>query len=135
MKRVIKIVKWIFPTEGWCKLNTNGASKGNPGQAGCGDLIRDASGAWIAGFAMNIVIYTAFVAELWGVLKDMEVAWNIGIRKIIIESDSTSVINFLRQGKVTTSSNKFFKRIFYWQKKEWEVTYSHVLREGNACTD
>ena len=29
-------VKWNRPMEGWCKLNSNGASLGNPGKAGGG---------------------------------------------------------------------------------------------------
>lgn len=29
------------PSEGTLKLNTDGAFKGNGGEAGCGDLIRD----------------------------------------------------------------------------------------------
>lgn len=37
-------VRWDFPNEGWVKLNTDGASKGNPGQAGAGGILGDATG-------------------------------------------------------------------------------------------
>lgn len=44
-----KIV-WIKPAHRWKKLNSDGASKGNPGPAGMGGIIRDAEGSVIEGF-------------------------------------------------------------------------------------
>lgn len=38
-KREEKYIRWTHPREGWLKLNTDGASKGNPGNAGAGGLI------------------------------------------------------------------------------------------------
>lgn len=48
------------------------AAKGCPGITGCGGLIRDASGAWIHGFAKHIGRCTAFITELWGVLRGLD---------------------------------------------------------------
>ncbi|KAK9992498.1 hypothetical protein SO802_027483 [Lithocarpus litseifolius] len=49
-KQFISIpVKWNKPPEEWFKLNTDGASSGNPGKAGGGGLIRDCNGRWIKG--------------------------------------------------------------------------------------
>lgn len=36
--KVLLLVGWSFPPQGWVKLNTDGASKGNPGLAGAGGL-------------------------------------------------------------------------------------------------
>ena len=49
---------------GWVKLNIDGAFKGNPGLAGCGGVVRNEDGRWIAGFARRIGVTTSFVAEL-----------------------------------------------------------------------
>ena len=38
---------------GWFKLNSDGASYGNPGKAGGGGIIRDCNGLWIKGFARS----------------------------------------------------------------------------------
>ena len=37
-------VSWCKPSVGWYKLNSDGASVGNPGKAGGGGLIRDYQG-------------------------------------------------------------------------------------------
>ncbi|KAL8151271.1 hypothetical protein V2J09_021079 [Rumex salicifolius] len=57
-------ISWIKPMEGWFKLNTDGASKGNPGAAGAGGVIRNHSGEWVIGFAANLGVCTAPKAEL-----------------------------------------------------------------------
>lgn len=49
------LIKWVPPSNGIVKVNTDGASKGNGGAAGCGGLIRDSFGCWIAGFTRRIV--------------------------------------------------------------------------------
>ena len=51
---IIKRVRWEKSQAGWKKLNTNGASKGNLGLVGCGGVVRDENGRWIAGFSRRI---------------------------------------------------------------------------------
>lgn len=70
-----------------------------------------------------------------GYPQRVEVAWNKGLWKIIIESDFASIVNILKMGTTGVGSNKFFKRIKQWQQRDWEVEYSHVLRKGNSCAD
>ncbi|KAL0293316.1 UNVERIFIED_CONTAM: putative ribonuclease H protein [Sesamum radiatum] len=43
-------VHWRKPPEGWYKLNTDGASKGNPGISGAGGILRDQLGKVIFAF-------------------------------------------------------------------------------------
>ena len=52
-------VKWNKPFNGWCKLNTDGASFGNLGRVGGKGLIRDHSGTWIRGYIHNIGFTTS----------------------------------------------------------------------------
>lgn len=47
------------------KLNSDGPSLGNPGQAGGGGLIRDSNGVWIRGYARAIGIITSVAVKLW----------------------------------------------------------------------
>jgi hypothetical protein len=43
-------IKWLPPSTGWVKLNTDGAAKGG-GEAGCGGVLIGANGVWICGFS------------------------------------------------------------------------------------
>lgn len=47
-------VQWFKPHESWYKLNTNGASLGNPRKTGGGGLIQDHRGTWVKCFSRCI---------------------------------------------------------------------------------
>lgn len=70
-KHCIISIRWMPPLEGWVKLNTDGASKGNPGDGGSEGMVQDSTGSWIVGFMFHIGHYTAFTAELRGIHKDL----------------------------------------------------------------
>lgn len=53
MARIEREIAWKRPNPGWMKFNTDGASCGNPGLAAAGGVIRDKSGSWLRGFALN----------------------------------------------------------------------------------
>ncbi|GFY81999.1 hypothetical protein Acr_02g0002390 [Actinidia rufa] len=57
-------VGWKPPSTGMFKLNIDGASKGNPGKAGAGGLIRNHEGRWVAGFCHNIGTTNSLEAEV-----------------------------------------------------------------------
>ena len=57
---IIKRVRWEKSQAGWKKLNTDGASKGNLGLVGCGGVVRDENGRWIAGFSRHIGVTSSF---------------------------------------------------------------------------
>ena len=67
--RIMKQIRWEKPSNGWRKLNVDGASMGNPSRAGGGDLLRNKNGNWIGGFARRIGMANSFIAELWA-LRD-----------------------------------------------------------------
>ena len=78
-------IKWRRPSNGWCKLNTDGASRGNPRLATAGGVMRNENGEWKGGFAVNISICSATLAELWGVYYGLAIAWENGIRRLEVE--------------------------------------------------
>ncbi|XP_065622950.1 uncharacterized protein LOC136064750 [Quercus suber] len=88
-------VKWNKPPEEWFKLNTNGASSGNPGKVGCGGLIRDCNGRWIKGFSRSIGHASNFVAEFWALRDGLKLALGIGVHRLVVELDAKVVISLI----------------------------------------
>ncbi|XP_061355349.1 uncharacterized protein LOC133299869 [Gastrolobium bilobum] len=128
-------IAWQPPDYRWIKLNTDGAAKGSPGVAACGGLCRGSDGQWLGGFAYHVGIVSAFTAELWGILKGLEFTWNKGFRKIIIESDSTSVITLFTSKGNDVRESHIVTRIRIWMNKDWDLKAQHIHREGYQCAD
>ncbi|PKI70141.1 hypothetical protein CRG98_009473 [Punica granatum] len=59
-----RLIRWERPPAGWLKLNSDGATRGNPGLAGAGGIIQDEHGNWISGFKHNIGIVSLTTTEL-----------------------------------------------------------------------
>ena len=135
-ERVEKQISWNRPTNGWFKLNTDGASRGNPGLATAGGAIRDEYGEWNGGFAINIGICSAPLAELWGVYYGLCIAWDRGIRRLELEVDSESVAGFLQTEIHDSHPLSFLVRLCYdFISRDWLVKISHVYRETNYLAD
>ncbi|CAA7027274.1 unnamed protein product [Microthlaspi erraticum] len=86
--KVERRIAWEPPTSGWMKMNTDGASRGNPGLATAGGVLRDENGRWVHGFALNIGICSAPLAELWGVYYGLCMAWEGRVTRLVVEVDS-----------------------------------------------
>ncbi|XP_075104007.1 uncharacterized protein LOC142178438 [Nicotiana tabacum] len=56
-------VMWEFPSAGWLKVNTNGASRGNPGRSSIGFCIRNENGDIVKSLGKEIEETTNTVAE------------------------------------------------------------------------
>lgn len=60
--------------EGWVKVNTDGALSYANVFSTAGGVIHNANGAWIQGFAFNTRACSVNLAELWDILKGLELA-------------------------------------------------------------
>lgn len=57
----------------WLALNTDGAARGTPGQAGGGGLIRDTMGGFKIAFAASYGICSAYRAEMSAVAQGLNI--------------------------------------------------------------
>lgn len=96
-------VRWLCPRPGWVKLNTDGASKGNPGLAGCGEIIRGHRGEVLEMFAAKCEICSSTQAELWGVVRGLAVAWNAGYRQVQLNVDLLIVVQLVLDTAIPNS--------------------------------
>ena len=101
-------INWRTPPRGWIKININGASKGNPGLAGCGGIIHDEEARWIGGFTCNLGICGPFMAKMWGSFYGLKLAWELGFRSILLESDSKLLVDMLWTGHSDSMETQVF---------------------------
>lgn len=87
------------------------------------------------GFCVHIEHCSAFIAELWGMLCGLEVAWDLGIQKLEVESDSQTIISCIIAAKRDGHRHTLICLILDWTNMEWEVSFNRTYREGNICAE
>jgi ribonuclease HI len=83
---------WTTPPAHFIKVNFDGASKGNPGPAGYGTVLRNSDGEILGLEAGFIGDTTNNVADLTGLLRGLQAATNKGYQRILLEGDSQPII-------------------------------------------
>lgn len=87
-------IKWLSPHFSFFKLNCDGASSFDSYLAGAGGVIRDESGFFVAAFAHHLYSNSSATAEIWAIRDGLLLALKMNITHLIIDSDSTSAIDF-----------------------------------------
>ena len=134
-KRVVQ-VRWESPQMGWACLNTDGAAAGNPGQAGCGGLIRNEHGEWLCGFSRSIGCADSFMAEFWGLRDGLTLYIDLHLIVVDVQLDAKAVVQFLAN---PSSSNLCALPLLDDYKKLLsqigQVRISHCFRKANCCAN
>lgn len=130
-----ELVGWNPPSDGWFKVNTDGASKGNLGMASTGGLIRDSNGNWIPRFAHKVGHASSYTAELWAIMLGLHIAWSSGLRKIILETDFAVIAKKLQASKDQSGVNNIFNCTLELIHRNWVVQINLVYREANPCAN
>lgn len=90
------MIHWSAPPEQVVKLNTDGASRGNPGIAGAGGVIRDSTGKWLVGYAAHLGMTSNLAAELHALRLGLILAWDEGYRMVICEMDALTMLDLIQ---------------------------------------
>lgn len=73
-------------------VEADGGSRGNPGPAGCGAVVRDADGTVLAERSIGLGVTTNNVAEYQGLIAGLEAAAELGASEVDMRMDSKLVI-------------------------------------------
>ncbi|KAK4259582.1 hypothetical protein QN277_005898 [Acacia crassicarpa] len=113
--------------------------------AGCGGIIRDSHGDWVAGFTKFIGICSAYEAEEWTMISygSCMGPTDLGFKHIIIESDAQELVgrvlddNFVSGSLlvVRVSGSLLVVRIKEMRSKDWQMIFCHGPRELNRVAD
>ncbi|CAN1828453.1 Putative ribonuclease H protein At1g65750 [Linum perenne] len=71
-----------------------------------------------------------------GVAIGLNLAWDLGVRKILLQSDSIAVVGSIHDAPDEDARHSAtVLQIHELLNREWEVKTSHVFREGNRVAD
>jgi ribonuclease HI len=73
-------------------INTDGASRGNPGPAAIGVTIRGGDGQLLASISRRIGVTTNNQAEYRAIIAGLEKAVSLGARRVLVRSDSELMV-------------------------------------------
>jgi ribonuclease HI len=119
------------------RAHIDGGSRGNPGPASYGVVIRDPRGQVVAKLKKYIGRSTNNVAEYYGLIAALDYAQQHSIRALRIESDSELLVRQMR-GQYKVKSPEL--RPLYERARKMVQTFDtfkidHVYREQNAEAD
>ncbi len=126
MKKSALIQAWV-----------DGASRGNPGPAAAGVVLKDADGHELKTLSVALGTSTNNIAEYSGLLLALQEALAIGAKKVHIFTDSELVAKqWSGEYKVKDASLRVFNRLARHAASHFEdVRVAHVPREQNTLAD
>jgi ribonuclease HI len=119
------------------RANIDGGSRGNPGPASYGVVVRDPSGKIVAKLKKYIGRMTNNVAEYYGLIAALDYAQSQGIRQLRIEADSELMVKQMRgQYKVKSPELRpLYERARKMAQSLESFRIEHVYREQNSEAD
>jgi len=136
--------RWTPPPNNSYKLNFDGASKGNPGQAGFGGIIRDSKGKLKQLYYGSLGWDTNNSAELEGLWQGLSIAKEFNLQPLLVEGDSQIIINManrIQNGSQTRKVAHSWRLEARLNSIERELlqnralSFLHTKREGNKTAD
>ena len=118
-------------------IYADGASRGNPGPAAIGAIIKDERGRLMTSISQRIGRATNNQAEYRAIIAALEEAARLGARQVEIKTDSELVV---KQIKGEYRVKKAILKPLYQQVKQQQgslegFTITHILRQQNIEAD
>ncbi len=119
------------------QANVDGGSRGNPGPAAYGVVVKNGKGEIVAKLKKYIGQNTNNVAEYFGLIAALDYAQTHGVRALRVESDSELMVKQMRgQYKVKSEDLRpLFERAKKMSQTLESFRIDHVYREQNREAD
>ena len=128
-------VRWRPPKQGWYKVNTDGATFKDIKCCGVGVVIRNEKGELMGALSKKFGLpLGGLEAEVLAVEEGVALAWDLGLKDIIIKSDALLVTNSLENQNVMPSSIRKVEEGILEELRmfnAWDV--NHTRRSGNSA--
>lgn len=136
--------RWTPPPQNSFKLNFDGASRGNPGEAGFGGILRNHKGKPLQIYYGHMGWDTNNAAEMEGLWQGLMISKNLNMHPLIVEGDSQILINMAirlqygAQASKVASSWRLAARLNNIEQElrtNRVISFHHTKREGNKVAD
>lgn len=119
------------------RIEFDGGSRGNPGPAGCGAVIRDGDGQELITYGQYVGHATNNVAEYHGLIAGLSKALELKARRAKVYGDSELIVRQMKgQYKVKNAGLKpLYDRARALAEQFEAITFTHVPREQNKLAD
>jgi ribonuclease HI len=118
-------------------LYTDGVSRGNPGWAAVGAIIKDERGTFVANISRSIGKTTNNQAEYWAVITALEKALALGATDIELNSDSELIVKQIKgQYRVKKKALKpLYENVMQLKSRFSSFRARHIPRQHNRDAD
>jgi ribonuclease HI len=118
-------------------INTDGASRGNPGPASLGVHVQRANGEMVYEYAENLGHQTNNYAEYSAVKKALDLAVKNLVQTLTLRSDSEFLIKQMKGEYAVKSPNikGLYVQCVELSRKIPKIKFEHVRREQNKRAD
>ena len=114
----------------------DGACNELHGLVGCGGVVRNEDGQWVAGFSKRIGITSSFAVELWGLREGLKLRCNLNVRYLEVEMDAKSIVEVLQNaGYVNYVISHILDDCRQLIKRFQNVCIKHCFRQANQCAN
>ncbi|KAF1879364.1 hypothetical protein Lal_00005830 [Lupinus albus] len=125
------------PFPGQVKLNVDGSCIRGTNVMGGGGVIRDHEGRWLSSFSANFGVGSPILVELLAMEHGLNLAWDLGFKEIILESDCLEAVQIIPDGVRICLDNILLhvSNVRTWLTRNWMVEVKFVVREANKVAD
>ncbi|KAL3529383.1 hypothetical protein ACH5RR_008705 [Cinchona calisaya] len=126
----------VSPKPNYCKLNSDGAFKGNPGPAGSEGLIRGQLRRWVVGYRRRLGVAFNLLAKLWGFRDGLMLVANRNISCLKIIMDAEAVVDLIQSADLSSHAHaNIVSDYSSILGSLQQVQLKHNYRESNRATD
>ncbi|CAN1858362.1 Putative ribonuclease H protein At1g65750 [Linum perenne] len=135
-RRVDTHIGWTAGPSDCIMINTDGSVLRPHSEAAAGGILRTCLGRPVSTFAANLGRCSIMRAELRGAEIGLMIVWDMGYKKVHLQLDSLGAVkDILGTQEEDTRHGRTLDTINELQSRNWEVTISHIYREGNRVAD
>ncbi|CAL1361381.1 unnamed protein product [Linum trigynum] len=108
------MIQWQPPQPGWSCLNTYGSVTLSTSSTAAGGVARRDDDLFVTAFSMNLGGGSINSDELAGIVHGLQITWEEGIRKVILQTNSTTALSLIDSATPHHSQYSYVAEIRRW---------------------